>query len=67
MESLEVMVLASRLAGPNKAVPSLPDSMVAEKNETKNSAACSCIPTLHVLVESSYVSHVVLTFWIIFY
>ena len=58
-------MLASRLAGPNKAVPSLPDSeWWLRKTKQKNSVACSCVPTLHVLVESSYVLDVVLTFWI---
>ena len=60
IEPLEVMALAGRLAGPDNAVPSLPDSdsWPSEKKQ-KNPGARSCVPTLHVLVESSYILDVV--------
>ena len=62
------MALASRLAGPDNAVQSLPssDSWLSEKNK-KIPGACSCascVSTLHVLVESSYILEAVATFWI---
>ena len=55
---LEVMVLASRLASPDNAVPSLPgsDSWLSKKKQ-KNSGACS-------LSSYFYILDVVGTFWI---
>ena len=57
---LKVMAQASRLAGPDNAVPRLPgsDSWLSEK---KKSGACSCTSWC---TESSYILDVVGTFWI---
>ena len=43
-QPLKVMALASRLAGPDNAVPSLPssDNWLSKKKQKKKSGACSC-------------------------
>ena len=58
-QPLKVMALASRLAGPDNAVPGLPgsDSWLSNKKKIR-----SLFP--HVLVQSSYILDVVGTFWI---
>ena len=58
---LKVMALASRLAGPENAVPSLPgsDSWLSKRKQKKIRSLF-----LHVLVQSSYILDVVGTFWI---
>ena len=55
------MALASRLAGPDNAVPRLPgsDSWLSKKKQKKKIRSLF----LHVLVQSSYISDVVGTFW----
>ena len=62
-EPLKVMAQASRLAGPDDAVPSLPgsDSWLSKRNKKKFRSLF-----LHVLVQSSYILlvDVVWTFWI---
>ena len=59
---LKVMALASRLAGPDNAVPSLPgsDSWLSEKKQQQKRTIRSLF--LHVLVQSSYILDVVGTF-----
>ena len=57
------MALASRLAGPDNTVPSLPgsDSWPSKKKQKKKKFRSLF---LHVLVQSSYILDVVGTFWI---
>ena len=63
-QPLKVMALASRLAGPDNAVPSLPgsDSWLSKKKQKKIRSLF-----LHVLamVQSSYILDVVRTFWML--
>ena len=62
-QPLKVMALASRLAGPDNAVPSLPgsDSWLSKKKQQKKIRSLF----LHVLVQSSYIFDVVGTFWML--
>ena len=61
-QPLKVMALASRLAGPDNAVPSLPgsDSWLRKRNNKKKIRSSF----LHILVQSSYILDVVGTLWI---
>ena len=61
-QPLKVMALASRLAGPDNAVPSLPgsDSWLSKKKQKKVRTLF-----LHVLVQSSYILDVVGTSWML--
>ena len=61
-QPLKVMAVASRLAGPDNAVPSLPgsDSWLSKKKQKKIWSLF-----LHVLVQSSYILDVVGTFWML--
>ena len=62
-QPLKVMALASRLAGPDNAVPGLPGSdswLIMSKKERKKIRSLF----LHILVQSSYILDVVGTFWI---
>ena len=54
------MALASRLASADNAVPSLlgSDNCLSKKNQKNPELVPACVPTLHVLVESSYISDV---------
>ena len=56
------MAIASRLAGPDNAVPSLPgsDNWLSKKKQKKIRSLF-----LHVLVQSSYILEVVGTFWML--
>ena len=60
-QPLKVMALASRLAGPDNAVPRLPGSH-SWLSRKKQKIIRSLF--LHVLVQSSYILDVVGTFWI---
>ena len=63
-QPLKVMAPASRLAGPDNAVPSLPgsDSWLSEKKQQQKKIRSLF---LHVLVQSSYILDVVGTFWML--